>query len=131
MKQTLLAVAVLLLLLSGCMNAAAIQPEATEPPIIAVPADPAPTEAVIVPTEPPATVPAAQPVQLSREEAIAIALADAGFEETQVSRLRAEFDFDDGIPEYDVEFVQDGREYEYEIHAESGKILKWDKDRDD
>ena len=123
MKQTFLAVAVLLLLLSGCMNAAAIQPEATHPPITPVQADPVPTEA-------PATDPATQPVQLTREEAIAIALADAGFDEAQVNRLRAEFDRDDGIPEYDVEFTRDGWEYEYEIHAESGKILHADKEWD-
>ena len=67
---------------------------------------------------------------ITEAEAKAIALADAGFDEAQVSRLRAEFDRDDGIPEYDVEFTRDGWEYEYEIHAESGKILHADKEWD-
>jgi len=38
---------------------------------------------------------------------------------------------DDGIPEYSVEFRHDGWEYDYEIHAQTGKILDWDKERDD
>ena len=78
----------------------------------------------------PAPAEAASPL-LSREEAIAIALKDAGLAENQVTRLKAEFDYDDGRPEYDVEFNHNGWEYEYEIHAESGKILKQDKDPND
>ena len=67
---------------------------------------------------------------ITKEEAIAIALPDAGLSENQVTRLKAEFDYDDGRPTYDVEFRHDGWEYDYEIHAESGKILSRDKDRD-
>ena len=97
-------------------------------------AEPDPTAPPAAETLPAPTAPAAAESfasQLSREEAIAIALKDAGLEESQVSRLKAEFDVDDGVPHYDVEFKHDGWEYEYEIHAESGKILKWDKDMDD
>ena len=54
----------------------------------------------------------------------------AGFTADQVKGLRTEFDQDDGIPEYSVEFYADGWEYDYEIHAETGKILEWDKDND-
>ena len=86
-----------------------------------IPAAPAP--------QPAATEPAS--AQLTKEEAIAIALKHAGLAKDQVSRLKAEFDYDDGVPEYDVDFHCDGMEYDYEIHGESGKILSWDKDRDD
>ena len=86
-----------------------------------IPAAPAP--------QPAATEPAS--AQLTKEEAIAIALKHAGLAKDQVSRLKAEFDYDDGVPEYDVDFYCDGMEYDYEIHAESGKLLSWDKDRDD
>ena len=65
---------------------------------------------------------------ITKEEAIAIALADAGFTEAQVTRLRAEFDWDDRIPEYEVEFSQGDFEYDYEIHAETGAIRAKDKD---
>lgn len=81
---------------------------------------------------PPVTEPApAQPKKLTAEEAKALALAHAGLAEDQVTHLRVEFDYDDGIPEYEVEFMADGWEYEYEIHGETGRILSWDKDWDD
>jgi len=89
-----------------------------------------PTAPAAVPTAPPATE-AAKSDRISKEKSISIALQDAGLSENQVSRLKAEFDYDDGRPEYDVEFKYDGWEYEYEIHAESGNILRSDKDRDD
>lgn len=76
-------------------------------------------------TEPVATETSAL---ITKEEAIAIALADAGFTEAQVTRLRAEFDWDDRIPEYEVEFSQGDFEYDYEIHAETGAIRAKDKD---
>lgn len=67
---------------------------------------------------------------LTKDEAVSIALEHAGFTAEQVSRLQVEYDVDDGVPEYSVEFFADGYEYDYEIHAETGKILEWDKDRD-
>lgn len=82
---------------------------------------PAPTEAV--PAEPDAALTAA--------DAQAIALAHAGFTADAVTRLRTEYDFDDGVPEFEVEFRVGGVEYEYEIHAETGAILSWEKERDD
>ena len=79
---------------------------------------------------PAATAPAATETAalITKEEAIAIALADAGFTEAQVTRLRAEFDWDDHVPEYEVEFSQGDFEYDYEIHAETGAIRAKDKD---
>lgn len=68
--------------------------------------------------------------RITKEQAIANALKDAGFREDQVSRLRAEFDYDDGIPEYEVEFHHGGYAYDYEIHAETGAIRSREKDRD-
>lgn len=65
---------------------------------------------------------------ITAEEAQTIALEHAGLTADQVTGLRANFDRDDGIPEYEVEFRQDRWEYEYEIHAETGEILSWDKD---
>lgn len=90
---------------------------------------PAPTQpAETKPTEPVETQPK-QPDTLTREEAQAIALKHAGFTADQVSGLRVKRDYDDGTPVYEVEFRVDRWEYDYEIHAESGKIL--DVDRDD
>ena len=119
-------------ILTGCVSVSARQPDApvnpTEAPVSDVPTT---ANEPAEPNPPAAEVPAAQPDRLTKEEAIAIALKDAGLAENQVTRLKAEFDYDDGRPEYDVEFKYDGWEYEYEIHAESGKILRSDKDWDD
>ena len=65
---------------------------------------------------------------LTPEQAQAIALADAGFTADQVSYLRAEYDVDDGRPRYEVQFRQDRWEYDYEIDAETGNILSYDRD---
>ena len=60
-----------------------------------------------------------------------IALQHAGLKANEVSRLRAEKDYDDGTVRYDVEFQLGRMEYDYEIHAETGEILKAEKDFDD
>lgn len=107
--------------------------EVTEAPVPTAPPAPMPTEAPAA-TEPapaPTEAPVRNTQRLTKDEAIAIALKDAGFTADQVSRLRAEFDYDDGRPEYDVDFRQGGYEYDYEIHAETGKILSREKERED
>lgn len=68
---------------------------------------------------------------LTKEEAEKIALEHAGFTAGQVQRLRTELDYERGMPEYDVDFRVDRFEYDYEIDAQTGKILDWDKDSDD
>ena len=125
----LLLAALSLAILSGC-TAVSAAPASSNPILTATeeptaPAAPEPT--VAIPTE----APAPEPNRLTREEAIAIALKDAGFTQDQVTGLRAEFDYDDSRPEYDVDFRQGRYEYDYEIHAETGKILSRDKDWDD
>lgn len=83
-------------------------------------------------TEPSATeAMAVQNNRLTEDEALEIALKDAGLTADQVTRLRVRLDYDDGQPEYEVEFYHDGWEYDYEIHAETGKIRSRDKDRED
>lgn len=66
--------------------------------------------------------------RLTPEEAQEIALAQAGFTADQVSYLRVEIEQDDRIPHYDVSFREGQWEYEFEIHAETGEILSWEKD---
>ena len=84
-------------------------------------------------TQPAENKPAETPKteKITAEEAKNAALKHAGLKASQVKGLRAEYDVDDGVPQWDVEFYADGMEYDYEIHATSGKILSWDKDRDD
>lgn len=65
---------------------------------------------------------------IGAESAKSIALNHAGFAEADVSRLKTEFDIDDGISVYEVEFDKDGREYEYKINAADGSIIEYDVD---
>lgn len=69
--------------------------------------------------------------ELTQEEALALALAHAGLTQEEVSQLRIKKDHDDGIWIYEIEFRASQMEYEYEIHAETGAILEWDKEFDD
>ena len=91
---------------------------AVTPAPAATPSLPAPT-----PTET-----AAAGNTITSEEAEKIALDYVGFTTDQVTRLRTEYEIDDGMPQYDVEFLSGDFEYEFEIHAESGNILSFDKD---
>ena len=83
----------------------------------------------------PAGIGAPEPTQapvsnrLTAAQAKAIALEHAGITADAIRFLRAEFDYDNGIPRYEVEFVSDSWEYEYDIHAETGAILSFEKDR--
>lgn len=65
---------------------------------------------------------------ITQTQAENIALEFAGFTATQVNRLRTEYEIDDGIPQYNVEFHEGDWEYEFEIDAKTGKILCYDKD---
>jgi len=64
------------------------------------------------------------PGEIGLEKAKEIALADAGFTAEQVRFERAKRGREDGVVIYEIEFEKDGREYEYEIHAGTGAILK-------
>lgn len=92
---------------------------AAEPTVPAAPTAPAVTPTMPVPAE---------GTLITKEQAEKIAQDHLGFTADQVSRMRTEYEIDDGIPQYDVEFLQGDWEYEFEIHAETGKILSYDKD---
>lgn len=77
-----------------------------------------------------ADVPAPGQQYITKAEAKAIAFKHAGVNEADAKRVKVVFDFDDGVAEYEVEFHADKFDYDYEIDAVSGKILKVEKDRD-
>ncbi len=68
---------------------------------------------------------------ISREEAISIALRHANVSKADAKGLKAEKDLDERTPRYDVSFHADGYEYDYEIAAATGKIIKSEKERAD
>ena len=57
------------------------------------------------------------------ERAKAIALGDAGLSAASVTFTEAKPDFDDGVPNYDLDFYTATHEYDYEINAQTGAIM--------
>ncbi|WP_297210896.1 PepSY domain-containing protein [uncultured Flavonifractor sp.] len=68
---------------------------------------------------------------IGRDAARDTALSHGGVSLSQVYELEVEDELDEEYPHYKVEFKAGGYEYEYEIDAFTGSILKWEKDRDD
>ena len=68
---------------------------------------------------------------IGQEKAKEIAFAKAGTNATAVSDLEVEFDCDDGVLVYEVEFRSGNNEYEYDINAKDGTILKENVEIDD
>ncbi|MDE6209220.1 MAG: PepSY domain-containing protein [Lachnospiraceae bacterium] len=62
------------------------------------------------------------------DKAKSIALSHAGFSASEVDFSKAKLDKDDGFVIYEIEFYKNGVEYEYEINAITGDILKYDWD---
>lgn len=62
------------------------------------------------------------------EKAKDAALQKAGIPADGVTFEKAELDNDDGVWHYEVEFRKDNTEYEADVKAEDGTILKWDVD---
>lgn len=65
---------------------------------------------------------------IGADRAKEIAFEDVGCAEQDVLGLESKFDFDDGKYLYEIEFTYGGKEYDYEIVAESGEIYKVEVD---
>lgn len=60
---------------------------------------------------------------IAEDRAVEIALQHAGLAKEQITGLEVSLDQDDGHgPEYDISFLADGTEYDYEIDATDGSI---------
>lgn len=57
---------------------------------------------------------------IGEEKAKSIALKKAG----SGTVVKVDFDYDDGVPVYEVDIIKGMYEHEFEIHAKTGKILK-------
>ena len=82
-------------------------------------------------TQTPAQTTPAQPTYIGEEAAKKAALSHAGFDESAVTNLKVELDTDDGAVHYDVDFKQGGMEYDYDINATTGEIMKSKSEVDD
>ena len=57
------------------------------------------------------------------------ALAHAGVSEADVCWLKADFDRDDGVYYYELEFTANGVKYDYDVNALTGDIVKFEQER--
>lgn len=57
-----------------------------------------------------------------------IAFNHAGVNESQVTNLKIKKEYDDGIVKYEIDFMVGNVEYDYEINANTGAILEFEKE---
>ena len=82
-----------------------------------------------VPTNPDAhATQAPASTTITADEAKTIALGHAGLTESEVSRFHAELDRERGGLVYEIEFDSATHEYEYEVNAETGEVIKSEKE---
>lgn len=67
---------------------------------------------------------------VSKSKAEAVALNHAGLKKSQVREFSCKLDRENGVQVYEVEFEYGRYDYDYEINAKTGKIIRWEKDRD-
>ncbi len=113
------------------------QPQSTQPAATQAATQAATEAATQAPTQAATQAPAQPATQASsgnyigESAALSAALTHAGVSESQISRQKVELDRDDGRMIYEVEFHVDRMEYDYEIDAETGSVLKAESDWDD
>lgn len=59
------------------------------------------------------------------------AFEHAGVNAANATKVKCELDWENGMMVYEVDFDADGFEYEYDINAKTGAVVKFDKERDD
>ena len=90
---------------------------------------PAPTaapDAATAPASTPKPAANAESGYIGESMAKQIALAHAGVSEGSIRELECELDREDGIMVYEIDFECGNYEYEYEINAATGEIVKYD-----
>ena len=69
--------------------------------------------------------------EISVDQAKYIAASHAGFTVSDVDFSKVKLEKDDGMVIYEIEFYRNGIEYEYEINAITGEILKYDSEQEE
>ena len=128
--KSLTALLLAAVLAAGILTACSQKGAAASPPA------PAPQPASSVQTAPPAqTAPAGQPApasgEISGDEALAIALANASVPEADAYNVKVERDGDNGIPIWDIEFETEYGDYDFEVAISGGRIVGADYEVDD
>jgi len=108
-------------LLTGC--GAAVPPQSSQPVSVTDAGTDSPAEASDAQAASPAPAAAETAAEVSAEDAVKIALADAGINAEAAVIKEAKLDTDDLKKHYDVEFFAGDREYDYDISLADGGIL--------
>lgn len=74
------------------------------------------------------TAPSGSGSLISADEALAKALSHAGLDQSAIRELEMDSELDDDVPHYSIDFKSGNLEYEYEISATDGSVLKFEQD---
>ena len=67
--------------------------------------------------------------RLTKDEAKQIALDKAGVTAAEATFTKAKLDYDDGREEYEFEFFANGKEFDVDVDANTGRVVKFDVER--
>ena len=67
--------------------------------------------------------------RLTKDEAKQIALDKAGVTAAEATFTKAKLDYDDGREEYEFEFFANGKEFDIDVDANTGRVVKFDVER--
>ena len=67
--------------------------------------------------------------RLTKDEAKKIALDKAGVTAEEATFTKARLDYDDGREEYEFEFFANGKEFDVDVDANTGRVVKFDVER--
>ena len=67
--------------------------------------------------------------RLTKDEAKQIALKEAGVTAAEATFTKARLEYGDGREEYEFEFFADGREFDVDVDANTGRVVKFDVER--
>ena len=123
-RQIILAV-LMAVLLAGCAREPSVQADRPAEP--SAPAEQAPS----APADSESQAASGQAEAVGREEALAIAMENAGVPEADAYNIKAEKDEESGIPIYDIEFETDYGDYDFEVAVADGAIVGADYEVDE
>ena len=63
--------------------------------------------------------------RLTKDEAKQIALKEAGVTAAEATFTKARLEYDDGREEYEFEFYANGREFDVDVDADTGRVVKF------
>ena len=113
----------------GALPAASVVAPAPAAPAPAAPAPAAPAPASAPAASAPVAAPVAAPVvgasgMISREDALRLAFQAAGLQPGSATVRKCKLDYEGGVPVYEIELKTGFHEYEVDVDARNGAILK-------